>query len=67
MLAEYDLAPWGEAAGDHRAATVGMGIAKAALGNSVSCEDFRVSFGEERQTPDQMRAILQAAAGKVGN
>lgn len=65
MLAEYELAPWGEVAQDLRDQTVAMGIAKAALHNPVSGEDFAVKFDDEPQTPDQMRAILRAAAQKA--
>ena len=67
MMAEYELAPWGERAGDYRNAVLGLGIAKAALHNPVNSDDFKVDFTPKAQTQDQMRAVMRGLAGrKVG-
>lgn len=65
MLAQYQLTPWGEVAQDQRDATIGFAIGKAALGNAIKGEDFAVKFNEEPQTPEQMKAVLRAAAEKA--
>lgn len=65
MMAEFELSPWGEVAGDYRSAVMGMGIAKAALGHAISGEDFSVKFGSNKQTPDEMLAVMRGIAQRA--
>lgn len=67
QMAEYNLAPWGEARSDLRAGIVASTVANchATKGTQFKPSDFLPKFGDQSERPQQTPEQIEAMTRKI--